>query len=98
MYGAVGASVPLAIAIGWVRDVGLREHREVNDRVGDRIGAPEGDDYAPGEWRVGERDIAAGVGEKGASVPCLGRTFSVARTRMMYKLEGSNKPFNYFSP
>jgi len=74
VYGAVGASVPFAIAIGWVRDVGLWEHREVNDRVGDRIGAPEGDDYAPGEWRVGEGNVAAGVREKGAGVPCLERT------------------------
>ena len=44
---------------------------QVDDGVGDGVGAAEGEDDAWFGGRVRERDVAAGVAEEGAGVPGL---------------------------
>lgn len=51
--------------------VNLRNDGEIRDSVGDRVGAAEGDDNALSRWSMRQRDVAAGVGKKRASVPRL---------------------------
>jgi uncharacterized protein YecE (DUF72 family) len=65
----VGGGVVVVIA--GVRDVFLRDSREVRDGVCERVRAAEREDDARIRGIVRERNVAAGVGQKGARVPCL---------------------------
>jgi hypothetical protein len=60
------------IVVARVGDVFLRDGGQVDDGVGERVGAAEGEDDARARGRVRQSDVAAGVAEERARVPRLG--------------------------
>lgn len=69
MDRAIGAPFLLCVlvviivlpAIGRIRDIGLRNGRQVDDRIRKRVRAAEGDNNSLCERWVGERNISTGV-------------------------------------
>lgn len=74
MHGAIctfRVSLGVRLRVGGVWHVFLRDGRQVDDCIGKRVSAAEGENNARRGQLVVEDDVAAAIGEKRACVPCL---------------------------
>ena len=71
----------LVVIVAWVGYVLLRYGGEVGNGIRNRVGAAESEDEAWVGTGVRDGDVAAGVGEERACVPCLGECVLVPHAR-----------------